>query len=177
MNFIVLVPLIRPPTSWVKRPNLLADERVQMTLVAGLVISSRYSKLLPVIGSITALAYQSGMVTMFLAASKSVGNSVSGVDWLGIGVTLAASFGFGGSATLGSALLKMVASCCRDVSWAAPIGWNGAAGDGCWRAWIRSWEACWAASCDDSFGMGIFEGKNSTVLAMRYNCVLVIYRW
>jgi hypothetical protein len=77
--------------------------------------------------------------------------------------------------TLGRAVLvpSMVANCRSAVSWASPIGWNGAAGLGFWSAAIRSWAACVAALAEESLGILSLLGKNSTVSAIQYDRVLV----
>ena len=49
----MLVPLTRPPTPWVRRPNSLDSEKVHFFFVFGLLMSSLYSKLFLVSGSTT----------------------------------------------------------------------------------------------------------------------------
>jgi hypothetical protein len=80
---MMLVPLMRPPTPWARRPNLFAAEWDQMALVFRFVISSQYSMLFPVSGSGAELAYQLGTLMTCSGALKSCARGVSGVSWDG----------------------------------------------------------------------------------------------
>eukprot|EP00980_Cylindrotheca_fusiformis_P017525 scaffold5497_cov135-Cylindrotheca_fusiformis.AAC.4 len=58
---MVSVPWMRPPTPWARRPNSLAAERCHTVLVRSLEMSWRYSRALPVSGSMTAWANSVGV--------------------------------------------------------------------------------------------------------------------
>ena len=72
--------------------------------------------------------------------------------------------------------LAKISACCRSaVSCASLIGENGVLGCGCCIAAVRSRAASIAASVDDVVGILNKCGKNSTVLAILSDLVLVIY--
>ena len=78
-----------------------------------------------------------------------------------------------GTVGLSTATAKILASWRRACNWLSPSAANGVAGVGFNSACVRSLAASRAASADDVLGMTEWKGKNSTVLAMRSEAVLV----
>ena len=73
------------------------------------------------------------------------------------------------------AFSKIAASWCRAWAWSVPSCAKGAAGAGCWSAWMRSRAAKIAASEDEVVGMVSSCRNNSMVSVMRVADVVVTY--
>jgi hypothetical protein len=58
---------------------------------------------------------------------------------------------------------KLLASCLRALCWFLLTGASGPAGEGFWRAWIRSFAAAVAALVDDAVGITTLVGNQMTV--------------
>ena len=128
-------------------PNLFAADCCHTVFVFGLVINSRYSILLPVLGLMTELAKKGGKWSLLGGSRKMLAKGVSGAscagmvvarDALGVGASGSMSAGvvgicvgvdggffsgrFGGKSfsTLGRAARKMVASWRRARIWVSP---------------------------------------------------------
>jgi hypothetical protein len=85
-----------------------------------------------------------------------------------------------GSAFVGGdccvAVPKISANWCSAAICLSPTWRKGAAGDGCFNAWINSNAACVAASFDDVAGILTWWGKNSTVSTILSLFVFVMWQ-